>query len=150
MTLIKISQKKGLILGVMMITMLGFSLMPITVLADIPGTEGDPFNNVGAGGGGGCQLTDFKSLISCIGSNILNPLVALIMAAALVVFLFGVLKFIKDGDKPEERKKGGAMMMYGIVGFFVMLSVWGLVSILTNSFFSGGVPQQPPIPTIQI
>lgn len=132
-----------------MIVILSFSFMPLTVLADIPGMGGDPIN-AGDGGGGSCQLTDFKSLISCIGSNILNPLVALIMGAALVVFLFGVLKFIRDGDKPEERKKGGAMMMYGVVGFFVMLSVWGLVGILTNTFFDGGAPQQPPIPTIQI
>jgi hypothetical protein len=45
------------------------------------------------------------------------------------------------------KTKGKNLMLYGLVGFFVMVSVWGLVNILTGTFGfgnnsgpSGGTP----------
>jgi hypothetical protein len=63
-------------------------------------------------------------------------LVPALFALAFIVFLWGVyLYFFNTGDKPaDERKKGRNFIIYGIVGFFVMVSVWGLVGLLVNSF----------------
>lgn len=74
-----------------------------------------------------------------IGSSI----IPLLISVALVVFIIGVVKFIAGADNEEKRKEGRQFIIWGIVGLFVIVSVWGLVSVLQNTFFSGGlvVPQ---------
>lgn len=79
---------------------------------------------------------------------ILNAIVVpLIFAAAFLVFIWGVFQgFILNGGEPDKRKKGREFAAYGIVGFFLMLSIWGIVAMLTNTF---GFDRQnrPPIPS---
>lgn len=79
------------------------------------------------------EVTTFKDLVDKILVNgILRPLVPLLVTLAIVVFIYGVLTTVlADGEKREDGKK---YMMWGIVGIFVMVSLWGLVAILTNTF----------------
>ncbi|HEX7651468.1 MAG TPA: hypothetical protein VF439_02010 [Candidatus Paceibacterota bacterium] len=77
-----------------------------------------------------------------------NVLVPLIFAVAFVVFLFGVFRyFIAGATSDESRKSGGQLVLYGIIGFAIMISVWGLVNVVTNTF---GLDSQyhPPYPTL--
>jgi hypothetical protein len=71
--------------------------------------------------------------------GIMNQLVYVILGAALVMFLYGILKlsFI-DGEKAEARAQARKFMVWGIVSLFVMVSVWGLVRILQFSLFGSG------------
>lgn len=97
----------------------------------------------------GCLTGNFQQLISCVTSTILNPLVGLLIGVALVVFLWGIVKYISSGADSTKRKEGAALVFYGVIGLFVMISVWGLVSFLTNTFFgTSGPAANPPIPTI--
>ncbi len=77
--------------------------------------------------------------------KILNYLIYAMITFALLLFLYGVLKtMFVDGTKEESRKNGRYFMMWGIISLFVMISVWGLVNILKESFFGGGgliIPQ---------
>lgn len=82
---------------------------------------------------------------------ILNSLVPLAIGLAVVLFLFGVIKYVTSGDSEESRKSGRQMMLWGIIGLFVMVSVWGLVQVLTASSGvvqggTGTAPMIPPIP----
>lgn len=64
-----------------------------------------------------------------------NALVPLLLAVAFIVFLFGVYKyFIADAEKDTEREEGRKFVLYGIIGFVIILSVWGLVAIVKNTF----------------
>ena len=74
-----------------------------------------------------------------IGSSI----IPLLISVALVVFIIGVVKFIANADNEEKRTEGRQFIIWGIVGLFVIVSVWGLVAVLQNTFFDGGlvVPQ---------
>ena len=84
---------------------------------------------------------NFKALITLILTDIFTPLVALIIGLAFVTFLWGVYKYITVAS--TEGKEGARMtIIYGLIGLFVMLSVWGLVDILTRTFdISRLVPQ---------
>lgn len=76
---------------------------------------------------------DFKDLITnTIIGGILRPLVPLLIGLAVVIFIYGVLTTMlaEGGEKKEDGKK---YMLWGIVGIFVMVSVWGLVAILTST-----------------
>ena len=63
-----------------------------------------------------------------------NIAVPVIFALAFIVFIWGVFTyFIAGGSDEEKRGKGRSLMLYGLLGFFVMVSVWGLVNILVGS-----------------
>tara|TARA_R110000824_G_scaffold401771_1_gene615537 strand:- start:233126 stop:233482 length:357 start_codon:yes stop_codon:yes gene_type:complete len=77
-----------------------------------------------------------------------NVAVPVIFALAFIVFIWGVFQvFILGGTNEEAKEKGRALMLYGLIGFFVMVSVWGLVHILTGSVnLSNQVPNYPTAP----
>lgn len=81
---------------------------------------------------------------------ITNTLVPLVFAIALVVFIWGLfMSFILGGSDPEKQKQGRDLMLWGIVAFFVMVSVWGLVNVLSGilGIGAGAVPETPNVPS---
>jgi len=73
-------------------------------------------------------------------------LVPLVFTIALIVFLFGVArKYIFSHGDPTKVAEGHKLILWGIIGFVVMLSVWGLVNIVTSVFgLTGGSRPTPP------
>ena len=63
----------------------------------------------------------------------LNDALALLMGLAVVMFVWYVVKyFIQPSEK--GRSEGGQYVMWSIIGFFVVFSMWGLVNILISTF----------------
>lgn len=89
---------------------------------------------------------DAGTLMGILINNILNPAVGVLIAIAVVLFLYGVIKYISSGDDEEGRKNAKNYIIYGIIGLFVMVSVWGLVGILTGTF--GTNQDVPGIPNL--
>ena len=87
--------------------------------------------------------TDLKGLITGIIDTIVGYIVPLIIALALMFFLWGIFKTVTAAGDEKKRSEGIGYITYGLIGLAVMVSVWGLVSILTSSFFSGpiAIPQ---------
>lgn len=69
-----------------------------------------------------------------IAMDIAYNLIILFFALAVVFFLYGILKYIASGDNEDSRKSSKQVMIYGIIGLFVMVSFWGFVNILINTF----------------
>ncbi len=77
-----------------------------------------------------------------------NVLVPVLFAVAFMVFLWGAFDvFILGATSEEVKEKGKNLMLWGLIGFFVMVSIWGLVNILTGTVSfgnatgpSGGIP----------
>ncbi len=66
----------------------------------------------------------------------------------MVLFLWGALKFILNAGEEEKRNQGKQFMLWGIIALAVMISVWGLVNIVTETFDIGDtnfLPQVKPI-----
>ena len=93
--------------------------------------------------------TNVQSVGTGIIQLINSVLVPLIFAIAFVVFLWGVFQyFIAGGHDEEKRDTGKSLMLWGIIGFFVMVSVWGLVNILRGTFqLNNQQIQYPDAPT---
>ncbi|MFA6315557.1 MAG: hypothetical protein WC648_04295 [Candidatus Paceibacterota bacterium] len=65
----------------------------------------------------------------------LNLALALLMGFAVVMFVFYIIKyFILPHDK---RSEAGQYLLWSIIGFFIILSLWGLVNILIGTFDLG-------------
>ena len=58
----------------------------------------------------------------------------IIITLGLVYFLWGVSKFVGAGGDESSRTEGRQMMIHGIIALFVMVSVWGLVQIIVDTF----------------
>lgn len=73
--------------------------------------------------------------------------VPLVFAVAFIVFLFGVFRyFIVGGANAEKRKEGTQLIVYSIIGFAVMIVVWGLVNLIVGTLgFTNNT--RPPLPT---
>ena len=73
--------------------------------------------------------------------NLLNSTIPTLIAMAVVFFLWSVFKYINSGDNEETRTQARALMVYGIIAIFVMVSLWGFVELLSGTFnLDGNVP----------
>ena len=73
-----------------------------------------------------CELS--KLIVSVV-----NSLTALLVLAAVVIYLYDVSSFV--GKAGEERGKMKTIIMWGIVALFVMVSIWGILHILQTTLF---------------
>lgn len=102
-------------------------------------------------GGGGGPFGACGTTICGVAQNfifIINAvLVPLLFAVAFIMFLYGIAKaYIFSHGDPEEVKKGHKLVLWGVIGFVVMVSLWGLVNVVATTFGLGGY-SAPPTPT---
>jgi len=75
---------------------------------------------------------------------IVNPLLAIIFAAALTYFLWGLAMFIMHGENSSKRSEYQQHMLWGVVGMTVMVSVYALIALaLATIGFNGSVDGLP-------
>jgi hypothetical protein len=65
---------------------------------------------------------------------ILFPLIALMMAVAVVVFLYGCFEYVIYADNQSARDTGRQHIMWGIVGLLVMVSAYAILRIAVGTF----------------
>jgi len=73
--------------------------------------------------------------IGNLATAIINPLITLMFALAVVYFLWGVFQYIKNADSDEGRQKGGRSILYGLLGIVIMIGVYGIIQIFTSMLF---------------
>ena len=84
-----------------------------------------------------CNLTSntIGALFNLVTCNINKFIIPFIFALALAAFIWGVVQFfILNSDEEAKREQGKQFIIWGLVALAVMLSVWGLVRILGNTF----------------
>lgn len=80
------------------------------------------------------QISDLGDVGTLVIDTINNILIPVLFAVAFIVFLWGAFDaFILGANNGEAKDKGKNLMLWGLIGFFVMISLWGLVKILTNT-----------------
>lgn len=72
-------------------------------------------------------------VIVVILDKIVNPIIVVMFVLALIVFLWGIFNFLSSDEGGEGRTKGKASMVWGIVGFFIMVSVYGILAFIKNT-----------------
>lgn len=111
----------------------------------IPASSGNNVSgrplSLGTSGG---TINTFQELVAAIVEIINYYLVPLLFTLALFWFLYGVVEYIRSVGDQKKREDGRWMMVYGIIGLTVMVSVWALVNIVRYTFNFDY--RQPPIP----
>ena len=70
---------------------------------------------------------------------IVNPLIKLLFALAIVYFLWGVFEFMSNQDNEEKKTSGKKHMLWGIIGITIMVGVWTLLNIVLDTFNITGI-----------
>lgn len=78
------------------------------------------------------HAASLKELTASIVTLVNTSVVPLIYALAFLLFIFGMVRFFFFGGE-ENREKGKTFMLWGIIGFVVMFSVWGIVRLLLTA-----------------
>lgn len=74
--------------------------------------------------------------VICIIQQLLNSIVPLLLALGVVYFVWGVVQYMVN-DSEEAKSKGKDKIIYGIIGFAVIVGLWGLVNVVVNTFDLG-------------
>lgn len=73
-------------------------------------------------------------LLNRISDVILNPVIYLLFAVALIVFIWGIFQMINGAASEEARSTGRRNIMWGIIGMLIMVSVYGILNIVLSTF----------------
>lgn len=107
---------------------LNFFLLARKVSAQISGTP-DPFaGKIPAG-----APRDFNALVRVF-INLLEQAIPIFFALALLIFFWGVARFIWNAGNESIRLSGRKFMVYGIITLFVMITIWGILQALDCTF----------------
>ena len=126
---------KKFIKNVALASLLAF---PYIASAQIPGYPDTPGSG-GSGGGG-----SIEGLIDRFG-DIIKSLIPITVGLALVVFFWGLVKFIAAADSEDAKKQAKSVMIWGLIALFVMISVWGLVRFIQDALIPGADFSPPPV-----
>ncbi|HZS42759.1 MAG TPA: hypothetical protein VFA52_00890 [Candidatus Paceibacterota bacterium] len=85
-------------------------------------------------------MDPIDNLLQRIDEVIVNPLIYLLFAIALVVFLWGVVQFIINSDNEAGRTKGRQHILWGLIGMFIMVSAYGIINVIVHTFGIDSAP----------
>jgi hypothetical protein len=91
----------------------------------------------------------FKELAGTIFS-ILSYGITMLVTAGIVLYLWGIASNMTKLSQGEVARAYRAYVLWGIIIIFVMVSIFGIVRLVTDTFFTSGnnqVPQQQPQPS---
>lgn len=97
------------------------------------------------------QFGEINDFLDDVSSFINGTLIPLVFAIALFTFIYGMFKyFIMGGDDDGNRQTGRQLMLYSIVGFVAMVSIFGIVNLIAGGLgFSDeeNIQNIPNVPT---
>lgn len=107
----------------------------------VVGAVASPLFLYAADGDNDAVLQPIRDFIGRLGLLIINPVIYFMFAVALLVFMWGVFQYIKDWESADAKKNGQQHMMWGIIGFVIMLAVYTIIRIVGNTVgYDGDLP----------
>lgn len=75
-----------------------------------------------------------EELLQRIITYVVDPAIRVVFTLGLFLFFWGIIEFLwglKEGHVNDEGKKH---MVYGLVGMLIMVSVYGIIAFIVNTF----------------
>ncbi len=68
-------------------------------------------------------------------SAIIDPLMVLLVGAALLVFAWGIVEFIWGlSSGSENKEKGKQHMLWGVLGLTIMVGAYAIIQLVLRTF----------------
>jgi len=79
------------------------------------------------------------SFVLNLNKHIINPLILLLFALAVVYFVYGIFEFISNQENEEKRSNGRRHMLWGIIGITIMMGIFMILNLLLDTFGIKGI-----------
>ncbi len=70
------------------------------------------------------NLDYFESTLEGI-SDLVDTAIPILIGLALIFFFWGLVKYVRSAESGDGKK----IMIAGLVGLFIMVSVWGIIRL---------------------
>jgi hypothetical protein len=92
------------------------------------------------------KITDVKSAIEKV-TDTVSLAYPVLLGVLSLSFLWGVIRFIMSGQGDEtKRKEGRQIIIASVIGFFVVMAIWGILALLKAVFGFDGAQTLPTPP----
>lgn len=85
---------------------------------------------------------------------LVTAIVPILIGCAIIVFFWGIVKFIAHTDDEKAVAEGKQIMIWGMIGIFVIVALWSIVGYVQQSLGldlslpAGTAPSVPSTPTV--
>lgn len=92
--------------------------------------------------------TTIENIIQAVTSDILRPIITLLFVLATASFIFGAIKLLLSAKDTKKIEEGRKLMLYGLLGLFTIVAMWGLVYAIKRTFdiSERNIPRQGDLP----
>ncbi len=91
-----------------------------------------------------------KGYVDYLGCQTRVVVLPFIFGLAVVSFVYGVVKMISNSSNEEAQTTGKTFILWGIIGFFVIISVYSLVAIIRRTVGFGFNAKDDSTPYLQL
>jgi len=82
-----------------------------------------------------------------------ETLTVVLFSVAIAVFVYGIIKYIASAGDAQKEKEARGYIVYGLIGLFVLVAFWALVTVVTSTFGLEGESEtteypEPPLITL--
>ncbi len=71
-----------------------------------------------------------NKIVSNITTLLINPVIYLLVALSMMYFFWGIALFVLNADDTAKRTEGRNHMIWGVIGLFILGSVWGIINFI--------------------
>lgn len=147
--------KKSIAKFIAPVIVMFFAFYLVASAVTVTVTQSDFGGSTGSTVSSSCNISGYTSFKDIVMKFVIGCILArsvyLLIALAVIMFLFGVFRFIVS-ESDTEKQSGKEFILWGLVGLFVIVSVWGLVYILQSTFHISGnydiTPRQVNVPSL--
>ena len=80
------------------------------------------------------EMDSIANIFNWASCTLVKSVIPFLVTLAAVGFIWGVIQYFMNPDNEEKRKKGKDYILWGLIALFVIVSMWGLVGLLTDTF----------------
>ena len=78
-----------------------------------------------------------SEILGRIMTEVWAPVAMIIFAAGFLMFIWGLVKFLWFVEDSSGREEGKQHMFWGVIGMFIMVSIWSIIALIDNTFSLG-------------
>jgi hypothetical protein len=94
-------------------------------------------------------MTGVSAIVGRFTEFVVDPAILIIVAAGFLLFVWGLVEFLWKMREGGDTAVGKQHMLWGIVGMLIMFSVYGILSIINDTFsLNFGTPDTSRIQSV--
>ena len=93
--------------------------------------------------------TTLKAVVNVL-LGIINPLILLLAGLSLLYFFKGLASLIFKAGDEKAIEEGKDVMKWGLIALFVLVSLWGILGFLSQSFGFGATLVLPTLGVVPL